>query len=131
MRGNPTVVRWGDRRRISVDPFTVAAEQQFIDLDLPEPKELILYLTATDAPPVAGLAVTWKLYLGAGAAMVIEPLTVPVQDEAAPAPLILRRSVSKLRVAAVVSSTLPGTPRNITLAGFAGPLFPERHEVQP
>lgn len=124
MRGNPTAVRWGDRRRIVVPAMTTVSEVQFVDLDLEAPRELLVSLSAVAAPPMAGLSVTWKLYWGAGAAMVVEPLTVPVDDEAAPVPLVLRRSASKLRVTCLVGSTIAGIPRDVVVSAFAGPVVP-------
>lgn len=123
LRGNPTVVRWGDRRVLTVPAMSSVDEQQFVDLDLGEPRELVVTLTATAVPPVANLATTWRLYWGAGAAMVVEQVTVPVSDGAAPLPLVVRRSASKLRVAAVVSSTVPLAARDVTLSAFAGPVM--------
>lgn len=127
MKGNPTAIRWGDRRPLTVGPGpSSASEDQFVDLDFPDPHELVLSLMATSSAPVAGLAVTWKLFLGAGAAMIVEPITVPVSDEVAPIPLVVRRSVSKLRITAIVSSTIPGVPRDVTLSAAVGPVSRDR-----
>lgn len=123
MRGNPTAVRWGDRRTAVVPAFTTVEETQFVDLDLEVPQELLVTLTATTQPPMAGFAVTWKLYWGAGAAMVVELLTLPVSDVAAPLPVTVRRSASKLRVASFVTSTVAGIPRQVEVSAFAGPVL--------
>lgn len=128
MRGNPTTVRWGDRRVVSVDPFSSVTETQFVDLDFVTPRELVISLIATAPPPMAGLACTWIVYQGAGAAMVKVPLTVPVSDEAAPVVVVQRFSVRKLRLTAVVSSTFPGVPRDVVLEALVGPVFGEAEE---
>lgn len=103
--------------------MAAALEQQFVDFDLREPRELLVTLSATATPPMAGLAVTWKLYWGGGASMIVEPVTLPVEDENAPTPLTIRRSASKLRVTCVVASTIAGIPRDVIVSAFAGPVF--------
>lgn len=122
LRGNPSVVRWGDRRAVTVQPLSSEPVQQFVDLDLEFPRALIITLIATSAPPMAGLAVTWKLYWGAGAAMVVEQVTVPVSDAAAPIPTVLQRSASKVRLSAIVASTVAGVPRDVVCSAQVGPV---------
>lgn len=126
LHGNPTPVRWGDRRDVAGQPNATVPEQQFIDLDLGEPRELLVTLTATMVPPVAGWSIRWRLYWGGGAAMVVEPLTVPIDDFAAPTPILLRRSASKLRVSCEVINVGAAAPLSIAVSAFAGPVLAGR-----
>jgi hypothetical protein len=117
-------VRWGAQELLNVQPGALAPAgsvvSEFLNLDLPCETVIRLRLEAFADAPVAGLAITWHVYIGGGSTMQRRDLTGTVTPTNTLAALEMDLPLKTLRVGCTVTNTNPG-PRFVTVSAFSAP----------
>jgi hypothetical protein len=121
--------RWGNKENIPLSPPggpSVFNVKEFLVAELATPAEMSVRLSATsDAAPLAGFVITWKLLIGVGSAMQARQWSVPVTNTIGPPSddVMEKFPVKVLRVAAVVA--FPAGGLRAVVVAHASPTFPQ------